>query len=79
MEDLYLIAGLVSFCFFVIKIVEERLRKNEDENVKPMKNIIKDALIVFICTIVSGFIYDQFFPAGKANGGASAFVDNPAF
>jgi hypothetical protein len=79
MEDLYIIAALVSICFFVIKIVEERLRKNEDENVKPMKNIIKDSAIVFICTIFGGFIYDQFFPAGKANGGASAFVDNPAF
>lgn len=78
MDSMYIISGLITLVFFVAKIIENKMNKVEDED-KPMKVIIKDSVIVFICSICGYLIYDQFLPSSKKDGGASAFIDNPDF
>jgi len=78
MDSLYLNALLVSIVFFTLKIIEERF--NKDETVKkPLKLIVKDTLIVYICCIIGDMIYKQFFPEGIMENTANAFVNKPDF
>jgi glucose uptake protein GlcU len=78
MEQMYIISGLITLVFFVAKIIENKMNKSNEEE-KPMKNIIKDTIIVFISCSCGMLIYDQFFPALVKDGAANAFIDNPDF
>jgi hypothetical protein len=71
-------ALLVAIIFFSIKIIENKFQKDDNE-VKPLKQIVKDTLVVYVCCISGSMIYKQFFPSGAVKGGASAFVNNPDF
>lgn len=78
MDAMYTNAILVALIFFCVKMIESKF--NKDENVeKPLKNMVKDTLIVYVCYIIGAMIYKQFFPSGAMKGGASAFVNNPDF
>jgi hypothetical protein len=50
MEKLFLIALLITFLFCSVKILE---MKYLEKKWKPLKFVIRDALIVFSCSIVS--------------------------
>ena len=57
MENIYLYAGIVSIVYFVIKFVEMRFVNKEN---KPLKVLIRDTVIVFVCSILANFIFEQF-------------------
>ncbi len=78
MDSVYINALLVSIIFFVVRIIENKFQKDET-NEKPLKNMVKDTLIVYVSCIVGSIIYKQFFPSGSAKNAASAFVNNPDF
>jgi len=78
MDSAYMNAMLVAMVFFSIKMIENKFNKDETTE-KPLKQVVKDTLIVYVCSIVGAMIYSQFFPSGETKGTASAFVNNPDF
>lgn len=57
MENIYLYAGIISIVYFVIKFVEMRFVNKES---KPIKVLITDTVVVFVCSILANFLFEQF-------------------
>jgi len=82
MDNIFLVAGIISFIFFTAKFLEMRY---VDEEPKPLKLIIRDSLLVYITTIIGGFIIDQLQPTinetlkATVEAPAMVFLDNPPF
>ena len=80
MENKLVLAGIISVVFFIIKFIDIKFIKKEDE---PLKPITIDALIVFLSVFVGLLISEQFGMVKNLVGGATestkAFVSNPEF
>jgi hypothetical protein len=79
MDNIFLIAGLIAVIFLVFKFLEMRY---VDKDTKPLKILIKDSLLVFICVIFGNFILEQLKPVideSMAQSNPAAFTDNPPF
>lgn len=79
MDNMFLIAGIISVIFFIAKFLEMRF---VDEEPKPLKYLIRDSLLVYICVIFGCFILDQLTPVINEINPVEvplAFTDNPPF
>lgn len=67
---------VISFVYLVVKFIEMRFI---DEESKPLKLLIRDALFVFVSCLVGFFILDQLKPIMNMSmvGGVSESVVNP--
>ena len=68
MDNIFLIAGIISVIFFLAKFLEMRYVEKES---KPLKFLIRDTLVVYISVITGNFIYEQVTPVIKET------LDNP--
>lgn len=79
MDNIFLVAGIVAVIFFIGKFLEMRY---VDEEVKPLKVLIKDSLLVYISVVTGFFILEQLEPViSEINvpNIPQAFTDNPPF
>ena len=79
MDNIFLVAGLISIIFLVSKFLEMRY---VDKEAKPLKVLIKDSLLVFISVVAGSFILEQVKPVISENMpqvNPAAFTDNPPF
>jgi len=79
MENIFLIAGIVSVIFLIAKFIEMRFIEKEN---KPLKFLIRDSLIVYISVISGFFIINQVEPiieGGSKISSPVVFTDNPSF
>ena len=79
MDNIFLSAAIISVIFFIAKLLEMRYIDNEP---KPLKVLIRDALVVYVSVIAGYFIINQLTPVIHENTAASmpmAFTDNPPF
>jgi hypothetical protein len=79
MDNIFLVAGIISVIFFVAKFLEMRY---VDKEPKPLKVLIRDALLVYISVVAGGFIVDQLKPVieeGDLPKAPLVFTDNPEF
>lgn len=79
MDNIFLVAGIISIIFFIAKFLEMRYIEKE---AKPLKVLIRDTLIVYISVVSGSFILDQLNPIIKDNvmpTSPIAFTDNPPF
>lgn len=79
MDNIFLVAGIISVIFFVAKFLEMRYVENES---KPLKILIRDALVVYVSVVAGMFILEQLAPVIKETVVPSspiAFTDNPPF
>ena len=73
-------AGIISVVFLIVKFMEMRFVEKET---KPLKLLIRDALLVYFSVIASHFILGQI--KTNLNGGSNnsnltpVFTDNPGF
>jgi len=77
----FIVAGIISFVFFIGKFIEMRFIEKEN---KPLKFLIRDSLIVYISVVVGGFVVDQLKPVIQEGGNnvvanPAVFTDNPGF
>jgi large-conductance mechanosensitive channel len=67
MEKFIILSIAISLLFCVVKYVEIRVlhkkKENDDEEKPSMKNVFRDGILVFICSIVSMFVLEQITPA----------------
>jgi hypothetical protein len=62
MEKLFLIAALITFLYCSMKCIE---MKFIDKEWKPLKYVIRDAVYVFICSIIGVLVYSGIY--GQVN------------
>ena len=53
MTNLFILSGLITLLFCFSKFLE---MKYLDKEFKPLKLIVRDALIVFVCSTVGGYV-----------------------
>lgn len=80
MDNIFLIAAIISFIFLIAKFIEMRF---VDKESKPLKVLIRDALVVYFSVVSGHFILNQIKPLIKDIAGGSkvtqVFTDNPGF
>ena len=79
MENIFVLAGFISIIFLIAKFIEMRFLDKES---KPLKLLIRDALVVYFSVVSGYFIMEQLSDGiKKMDGGATppVFVDNPEF
>jgi len=79
MNQIIIISIITSIIFFFIKFIKIRFLDKENE---PIKEIVKETGFVFISSLLSGFLMDQFkFNNILENikGTPSVFTNEPGF
>jgi hypothetical protein len=80
MENIFIIASLISFFYLIIKFIEMRFIEKDN---KPLKVLIKDTLVVYLCILLGNFIVEQINPSllgeETTNIVTQVFTDNPGF
>ena len=80
MDNIFLVAGIISVIFFVAKFLEMQYIEKES---KPLKFLLRDTLLVYFSVILGNFVIEQINPI--INGGTNSsnhtpiFTDNPGF
>jgi hypothetical protein len=76
MENIFIIAIIISIIFLIFKFIEMRFIEKEN---KPLKFLVRDTLIVY-CSVISGyFILEQLNPVIVSEIITPVFTDNPEF
>lgn len=79
MNNIFIISLVISIIFLIFKFLEMRFIDKEN---KPVKFLIRDTLIVYLCVTVGNLILQQLEPILETNiinVAPSAFTDNPNF
>jgi hypothetical protein len=79
MNNIFLVAGIISVIFFIAKFLEMQYIEKES---KPLKVLIRDALVVYVSVVLGNFIMEQLTPVIKESSimeSPAAFTDNPPF
>ena len=80
MNNIFIIAAVISIIFLILKIFELRFIEKEEKN-KPLKLLIRDALIVYF-SVVSGYFLLEQFKSNEISDTTKVtpvFIDNPGF
>ena len=77
----FVVAGIISFVFFLVKFIEMRFVDRES---KPLKFVIRDSLLVYFSVVAGSFVIDQLKPVMQDGGDGvisnpAVFTDNPGF
>jgi len=77
MEKYLIHSGIIAFIYLLMKFVEMRITKNE---AKPMKELIRDTVIVYLSAIIGLYIIDEFMPTNAVvKTVTNVFTDVPGF
>lgn len=80
MDNIFIIATVISIVFLISKFIEMRFIDNES---KPLKLLIRDTLLVYFSVISGYFIMEQLKPVletvGENISAPQVFTDNPEF
>ena len=77
MEKYLIHSGIITFIYLLMKFVEMRITKNET---KPMKELIRDTIIVYLSAIVGLYIINEFMPTNATvKTVTNVFTDTPGF
>jgi len=77
---MFFVATVISITYLVVKFMEMRFIEKEN---KPLKLLVRDAILVYFSVLIGLFVLDQLNPMLQ-NGGDMAkvtpvFTDNPGF
>jgi len=80
MDNIFIIAAVISVIFLISKFIEMRFIEKEN---KPLKLLIRDSLLVYFSVVFGDFVIGQINPMIKGGSSAShvtqVFTDNPGF
>jgi hypothetical protein len=79
MDNIFLVAGIISVIFFLGKFLEMRY---VDKEPKPLKFLVRDSLLVYISVVTGNFVLEQLNPVIneiEIPSAPLAFTDNPPF
>lgn len=78
-HNVFLFAGIISVIFVLVKLAE---MKFIDKEPKPMKLLVRDALVVYVSVVIGDFMLNElqpFIEPAKVSGSPEVFVDAPDF
>jgi len=75
MSNIFINAGAIAFIYFIAKFIEMRFIEQEN---KPLKVLIKDSLIVYICILVGHYLIEQLSPLIQEGGNITGESSTPA-
>ena len=84
-NNAYIVSGIIAFVFLVAKFIEMRFAKSGEEEeaaVKPLKFLLRDALLVYVSSLLGFYIIAQFeehSTSGSAVKEGAAFTGGPDF
>ena len=76
MENNFVSAGIIAVVYLLVKFVEMRFLIKES---KPVKDLIRDTIIVYISGILGLFVFDQLVPLTIKKVETSAFTGKAEF
>ena len=77
MDNIFIIAAVISVTFLIVKFMEMRFIEKEN---KPLKILIRDALVVYFSVVAGNFVMEQINPVFEGGKKATpVFTDNPGF
>lgn len=82
MNNIYIVATVVSLFFIVFKLIENQSTREElkKENIK---RLVKDTLIVYLATVAGLYMIDEIYPTvikgAISNSPTQVFTDTPSF
>jgi len=78
MEKYIIHSGIIAFIYLLMKFVEMRIVIKET---KPIKELMRDTIIVYLSAMVGLYIIDEFMPSGEAvkKTVTNVFTDLPGF
>ena len=80
MDNIFIIAAVISVIFLISKFIEMRFIDKES---KPLKILIRDALLVYFSVVFGNFVIEQINPiiqnSAIGNATTPVFTDNPGF
>ena len=76
MDNIFLTAGIIATIYLIVKFLEMRYILAED---KPLKTLIRDALIVYLSVIIGFYISGQFNANVAVPNSPDAFTGTPDF
>jgi hypothetical protein len=77
MEKYIIHSGIIAFIYLLMKFVEMRITKKET---KPMKELIRDTIIVYLSAMVGLYIINEFMPTkATVKTVTNVFTDAPGF
>ena len=78
MEKYIIHSGIIAFIYLLMKFVEMRITKKET---KPIKELIRDTLIVYLSAMVGLYIINDFMPTTSSvvRTVTNVFTDAPGF
>ena len=78
MDNIFVIAGVVSVVFLIAKFIEMRFVDKEN---KPLKLLIRDTILVYFSVFFGNFVLEQLKPIQIGGQGATplVFTDSPDF
>ena len=78
MEKYIIHSGIIAFIYLLMKFIEMRIVIKE---VKPIKELMRDTLIVYLSAMVGLYIIDEFMPSGEIvkKTVTNVFTDMPGF
>ena len=82
MDNPFVLAALISFCYLIIKFSEMRLIEKEN---KPLKIILKDMFLVYFSCVLGIFFVQQVgedpisFFTDEKKGVTAVFTNSPDF
>jgi hypothetical protein len=80
MDNIFLIAGIIAFIYLLFKFLEMRI---VDKESKPLKILVRDALLVYVSVVAGHFIIQQIDPiineTVKPASIPGAFTSDPDF
>ena len=77
MEKYLIHSGIIAFIYLLMKFIEMRITKNE---AKPMKEMIRDTVIVYLSAISGLYIIGEFMPTNAVvKTVTNVFTDVPGF
>ena len=75
-ESVFIIAAVISFCYFLFKFLEMRFLLKEN---KSLKMILRDTLIVYFSVLTGNFILEQTGPLKDLTTTPTIFTNIPDF
>jgi hypothetical protein len=79
MSNVFISAGAISIIYLIAKFIEMRFIDKEN---RPVKELVKDTFIVYICILIGYSILEQIEPLIEQSTelpAASVFTGNPDF
>jgi len=77
MEKYIIHSGIIAFIYLLMKFVEMRIVAKE---IKPVKELIRDTIIVYLSAIVGLYIISEFMPTNSImKTVTNVFTDPPGF